>query len=294
MHIADRTKPLRDRLQKESQWIWRPPQEKAFQDIKSSLRKAPVLALYDPNRETKISAVASSFGLGGVLLQKQDDESWRPVLFISRALTPVECRYAHIEKEALALTWACEQCTDYIVSKSIIAETDHKPLVRLLTKRTQNDVPPQIQRLRMRLMRFHFKEVIHVRGKEMYVADAISRIQITSSECESTRKDQEIYLDGVLHPLPVSDIKLLQIKEAQDEEPLSKKIKDYCLEGWPDKFHLNDALKPYWSDRGELSLVQGVLLKSSFENCHSIIPEVRNPRQATRRTSRDNQMQRTS
>ena len=63
-----------------------------------------MLALYDPNKETKISADASSFGLGGVLLQKQDDQTWRPVVFISRALTPVECRYAQIEKGALGLT----------------------------------------------------------------------------------------------------------------------------------------------------------------------------------------------
>ena len=80
---------------------------------------APVLALYDPNRETKISADASSFGLGGVLLQKQDDQTWRPVMFISRALTPVEYRYAQIQKEALALTWACERCSDYIVGNQI-------------------------------------------------------------------------------------------------------------------------------------------------------------------------------
>ena len=165
------------------------------------------------------------------------------MVFISRALTPVECRYAQIEKEALALTWACERCSDYIVGKSTIAETDHKPLVPLLTKCVLNDVPLRIQRLRMRLMCFHLKEVFHVPGKEMYVADALSRIQTTSSECETTIKEQEmnIYLDSVPYSLPVSVIKLLQIKEAQDEDPICKEIKDYCLGGWPDKFHLHDT-----------------------------------------------------
>ena len=88
-------------------------------------------------------------------------------MFISRALTSVEYRYAQIEKEALALTWACERFSDYIVGKSIIAETDHKPLVPLLTTRTLDEVPPRVQRLRMRLIRCHFKEVNHVPGKEM-------------------------------------------------------------------------------------------------------------------------------
>ena len=33
--------------------------------------------------------------------------------------------------------------------------------------------PPRIQRFRMRLMRFHFKEISHVPGKKMYIADAL-------------------------------------------------------------------------------------------------------------------------
>ena len=77
-HLADKTKPIRKLMQKDRQWVWGPPQQKAFEEIKSILTTAPVLALYDPNRETKISADASSFGLGGVLLHKQDDQTWRP------------------------------------------------------------------------------------------------------------------------------------------------------------------------------------------------------------------------
>ena len=89
-------------------------------------------------------------------------------MFISRTLTPVECRYAQIEKEALSLTWVCERFSDYRVGKSIIAETDHKPLVPLFTTRTLDEVPPRVQRLRMRLMCFHFKEVNHVPGKDVH------------------------------------------------------------------------------------------------------------------------------
>ena len=55
----------------------------------------------------------------------------------------------------------------------------------------------------------------------------------------------------------------MEIKEAQDEDPVCRQIKSYCLEGWPDKFRLNDALKPYWSARGELTTVHGILLKST-------------------------------
>jgi len=144
-HLADKTKPIRDLMQKDSQWVWGTPQQKALKKIKSILTAAPVLAPYYPNKVTKVSADASSFGLGGVLLQKQEDQTWRPVMFISRAFTPVECRYVQIEKEALALTWACERFSNYVVGKSTVAETDHKPLVPLLSTRTLDDVRPRVQ-----------------------------------------------------------------------------------------------------------------------------------------------------
>ena len=113
-------------------------------------------------------------------------------------------------------------------------------------------------------MRFHFKEVNHVPGKELYIADALSRMQADNPNAQATIPEEEmnIYVDSVLDTLPVSDVKLMEIKEAQDEDPVCKQIKIYCMEGWPDKFHLHDAIKPYWTVRGELSVVHGVLLKA--------------------------------
>ena len=62
-----------------------------------------VLAVYNPQAQTKISADASSFGLGAVLLQAKG-KSWHPVVYASRSMTNTEHRYAQIEKEALAIT----------------------------------------------------------------------------------------------------------------------------------------------------------------------------------------------
>ena len=106
---------MRDLLRKKNQWNWGPIQEKAFNDVKDALCSTPVLALFDPSKETLVSADASSFGLGAVLKQKQPCGSWRPVAYISKAMNDTEQRYAQIEKEALALTWACERFADYLV-----------------------------------------------------------------------------------------------------------------------------------------------------------------------------------
>ena len=87
--LAERDKPLRDLLSKKNCWVWGTDQAKAFQDLKDALTSPPVLAMYDTNRECKVSADTSSYGLGGVLLQKWD-EQWRPVAYMSRSLTPTE------------------------------------------------------------------------------------------------------------------------------------------------------------------------------------------------------------
>jgi len=129
--LADLTKPLRDLLVKESAWLWDEKQREAFQTIKEQLTTAPTLAVYDTASETKVSADASSYGIGAVLTQKSTSGEWRPVAYISRALTPTESRYAQIEKEALATTWACERLEDFLIGKQFHIETDHKPLVPL-------------------------------------------------------------------------------------------------------------------------------------------------------------------
>ncbi|XP_024885717.1 uncharacterized protein K02A2.6-like, partial [Temnothorax curvispinosus] len=106
-HLADITKPLRKLLKDSVEFMWESPQEKAFKEVKKRLIEAPALALFNTNKKTRISADSSSYGLGAVLEQfDEEQEDWRPVYYASRALSETEKRYAQIEKEALALTWA--------------------------------------------------------------------------------------------------------------------------------------------------------------------------------------------
>ena len=74
----------------------------------------PFLAVHDVNRKTKVASDASKYGIGGIVLQEQDDGFWKPVAYFSRALTNVESHYSPIEKEALGFTWLCERASDYI------------------------------------------------------------------------------------------------------------------------------------------------------------------------------------
>ena len=82
--------------------------------MKKMLTTAPVLAHYDVQKLMIVVAGASQYGLGAALLQTQEDGERRPACYASRSLTETEKRYAVIEKEALAATWACKQFS-YII-----------------------------------------------------------------------------------------------------------------------------------------------------------------------------------
>ena len=73
-------------------------QEDAFRKVKRLIPEAPVLAFYDVTRTTIASTDASSYGLGGVILQDHGG-MLKPIPYCSRVLTDAEKRYAQIEKK---------------------------------------------------------------------------------------------------------------------------------------------------------------------------------------------------
>ena len=72
------------------------------------------------------------------------DGQWKPVVYASRSSTETESQYAQIEKEALASTWACERFSDYILGKSVVIESNYKPLVPLLNSENLDSLPPRV------------------------------------------------------------------------------------------------------------------------------------------------------
>ena len=150
-NLAEMTHPLRELLKKTNAWLWGQTQQQAFKDLKPELASERVLAIYGTENETVVSADASSFRLAAVLLQRQSSREMRPVAFASRSMTETECRYAQIDKEALATTWALEHWSDLLIGMKLKVETDHKPLVPLLSTKLLHELTIRIQRFRMRL-----------------------------------------------------------------------------------------------------------------------------------------------
>jgi hypothetical protein len=144
-HLSTISQPLNELLQKNSLFVWGPTQQQAFDKLKGILSCNNVLKPYSVSHPTYLSADASSYGLGAVLKQLQPNGQMHPIAYASRTLNLAECNYAQIEKDALAITWACDRFQDLILGARINVVTDHKPLLPILTTKPLDTLTPQLQ-----------------------------------------------------------------------------------------------------------------------------------------------------
>ena len=129
-HLSETCETLRCLKDKGALWTWQYQQEDAFQNVKRLVSHQPVLKYYNVHEEVTIQCDASEVGLGATLLQ-----NGQPIAYASRALSKTEQCYAQIEKECLALVFACERFDHYIYGKDCITvQSDHKPLETIFKK----------------------------------------------------------------------------------------------------------------------------------------------------------------
>ena len=280
-NIAHISKPFRELLSSKTSWTWIADQEEEFIQLKKEVCSSHVLSLYDIEAKTKVSADASAYGIGAILMQQQQQGAWRPVAFASRALNEAETRYAQIEKEALALTWALEKFAEYVFGKSVILETDHKPLVPILGRKSLDQLPPRVLRFRLRLMRFQYF-IQHVPGKTLYTADTLSRAPVKDiSDDSSSYSSQEIeqFVQAITAAFPASPDRLDSYRKSQAEDSICSKLIEYCTSGWPNRNNLSRELKDFWRFRGELTLSDTRTITLPIQDSHPSEYETSNPRE---------------
>ena len=174
--LSEVAQPLRDLTAKEAKFIWSTQHAKSFKEVRELVVEHPVLKYYDPSEEATIQCDASEVGLGAALMQ-----NGQPVAFASRTLSRTERQYAQIEKQCLAIVFACDKFSQYIAGRDkTIVESDHKPLEFIFQKSVLS-APCRLQRMLLRLQRYNIA-VQYKPGPQMHVADHLSRALLVSSE----------------------------------------------------------------------------------------------------------------
>ena len=152
-NLSHHTEPLQATLKKENVFHWEDQQTWSFQQVKTLIAKANTpLRYYDRNLPVTVQADASLRGLRACLIQQHKGKD-QPIAFGSKSLTDAETRYANIERELLAIVFAYQRFSTYLLGRSFVAESDHKPLEMIAMKNLVN-VPPRLQRMLLELQRY--------------------------------------------------------------------------------------------------------------------------------------------
>jgi transposase InsO family protein len=269
-NMSANLRPVTELLEEGKEWNWGEPQRAALAKVKESLSTSPTLAFFDLSKETTVSSDASSYGIGGVLLQNHDGVQ-RPVAYCSRTLTQAERGYAQIEKECLGAVWVCEKLERFLVGlESFTLQTDHKPLIPLINTKDLQETPLRCQRLLIRLMRFNVKAEF-VPGKHLVVADTLSRGPLAQvNEISTTEEDVTAHLDMVRATWPASDKLLDRIATESSQDRILSAAMLHTKQGWPDHVSkVEPPLREFFQVRSDLSIKSGLLTKGS----RIVIPE---------------------
>jgi hypothetical protein len=129
-NFSEKAAPLNRLTRKNVPFRWGEEEQDAFEALKDAFISEPVLAQWNPERETVVEADCSGSALGGCLSQRGEDGVLYPVAYHSAKLTSAERNYTIHDKELLAIisclkAWSAELRS---VATPFLILTDHKNL----------------------------------------------------------------------------------------------------------------------------------------------------------------------
>ena len=251
--LSELAEPIRELCKDKVPFNWGLEHQAAFKQMKCEIVRAPILAYYNPKKETVLQTDASIKGLGACLLQDQ-----KPVYFASKALTETQRGYVAIEIESLAVAWAMEKFHHFLYASHFILETDQKPLEAILSK-SLNQATPQLQRILIRTFPYTFT-VRYIPGTTNQLADCLSCL----GDQKDTIKLPKLQVNQITKQLQARSDSLQQLRVATQADDELAILKHTIMQGWPKNIkQVPPELQPYWTFREELTIEDGLILKGT-------------------------------
>src|SRR5215469_6527761 len=157
---------------------WTDEARMAFNSAKDELANATLLVHPLPSALTRLQVDASDNAVGGVL-QQLHQETWVPLSFFSKKLSPTESRYSAFGRELLAIYLAIRHFHYFLEGRDFHILTDHKPLTFAISSRHDRHNPRESRQLDY-ISQFS-TDIRHIPGSLNVTADALSRIEINAT-----------------------------------------------------------------------------------------------------------------
>ena len=143
----------------------------------------------------------------------------------------------------------------FLYGKEFTLETDQKPLVSIY-KKHMVDISPRVPRLIVRSFPYLPFNVVYKKGKDIPVADALSRV--TPMDPEDNMITTHILMS--VHPQDTFSKKLDQLRKSTAQDNQLTRLSHYINRGFPcDKKNLLTDLHEFWPHRETLSVKSGLI-----------------------------------
>ena len=174
--------------------------QESFAMLKKEITRAPILAYYNPWKETVLQTDVSTKGLGACQLQDE-----KPIYFASNALTKTQRGYVALEIKSLAVAWAVEKFHHFLYGCHFILRTDQKPLEAILS-RSINQATLRLQCILIRTLPYNFT-LRYIPGPKNLLADCLSRL----GDQKDTIRLPKLHVYQITHQLPARSDRLQEL-----------------------------------------------------------------------------------
>ena len=175
-------------LEKDAKFDFDESCRSAFEEIKSKLVIASIMATLDWNKDFEIMCDASDNAMGAVLGQRID-KPFRAIYYASKTFNEAQENYLTKEKNMLAMVFSCENFRPYILGSHVLIHTDHEKIKYLMAKK---DVKPRLIRWVLLLKEFDL-EIKYKKGSDNVIENHLSRLEYsTEKEKQSNLKEDQV------------------------------------------------------------------------------------------------------
>jgi RNase H-like domain found in reverse transcriptase len=126
-------------LRKGARFVWGPPQEKAFEELKRTFSSVPILGIIRDQGELVLDCDCSNFAMGIVLSRWQKEADSLPTLrvlaYASKTLNDAQRNYCVTRLELTAIIFGLKHFRQYLLGRKFFIRSDHAALQYLKTNR---------------------------------------------------------------------------------------------------------------------------------------------------------------